>query len=60
MGAVLNAAGEVAVARFLKKEISFPEIAVHIRKVISAHETKKNPNLEDILTADAWARSFSS
>ncbi|MCX5750347.1 MAG: 1-deoxy-D-xylulose-5-phosphate reductoisomerase [Candidatus Saganbacteria bacterium] len=58
MGSVLNAAGEVAVARFLKKEISFPEIAIHIRKVISEHEPKKNPNLEDILTADAWARSF--
>ena len=56
MGATLNAANEVAVQAFLNGQIKFTEIATSVEKVINNHHYIKNPCLEDILTADAWAR----
>jgi len=56
MGATLNAANEVAVQAFLNGQIKFTEIASSVEKVINNHHYIKNPCLEDILTADAWAR----
>ena len=56
MPAVLNAANEVAVNAFLKKKISFIEIAKVVSKTMEAHDVHSNPNLEDIITADKWAR----
>jgi 1-deoxy-D-xylulose-5-phosphate reductoisomerase len=56
MGATLNAANEVAVQAFLDGQIKFTEIASSAEKVINNHHYIKNPCLEDILTADAWAR----
>ncbi|MBF8278483.1 MAG: dxr, partial [Candidatus Brocadiaceae bacterium] len=56
MGATLNAANEVAVQAFLDGQIKFTEIASSVEKVINNHHYIKNPCLEDILTADAWAR----
>ncbi|MBV6517768.1 MAG: 1-deoxy-D-xylulose-5-phosphate reductoisomerase [Candidatus Brocadia sp.] len=55
-GATLNAANEVAVQAFLDGQIKFTEIAMYVEKVISHHHFIKNPCLEDILAADAWAR----
>ncbi|BBO17302.1 1-deoxy-D-xylulose-5-phosphate reductoisomerase [Candidatus Brocadia pituitae] len=55
-GATLNAANEVAVQAFLDGQIRFTEIASHVEKVISHHHFIKNPCLEEILAADAWAR----
>ena len=56
MGAVLNAANEVAVERFLNREIRFPRIFEIVRKVMDRHEVRAKPSLEEILDADARAR----
>ncbi len=56
MPCVLNAANEVAVARFLKEEIAFVDIAAINQKVMAAHSLTAKPDLEAILAADAWAR----
>ena len=56
MGAILNAANEVAVQAFLDGKIRFTDIVLSVEKVINNHHFIKNPCLEDILMADAWAR----
>lgn len=56
MPAVLNAANEIAVNRFLDNKISFMSIPKTIERVMSGHRVKQNPTLEDILEADGWAR----
>ena len=56
IGATLNAANEVAVQAFLEKKIRFTEIASFVEKVINYHHFIKDPCLEEILAADAWAR----
>jgi 1-deoxy-D-xylulose-5-phosphate reductoisomerase len=56
MPAVLNAANEVAVERFVNREISFPEISATVARVMDRHELVAHPTLEEILAADAWAR----
>lgn len=55
-GAVLNAANEKAVERFFAKEISFQDIFDKVWRVMDDHRPVKNPSLNDILAADAWAR----
>lgn len=54
--AVFNASNEVAVKRFLNKEIKFTDIPKIIRKVMDRHQIIDNPTLNEILEADAWAR----
>jgi 1-deoxy-D-xylulose-5-phosphate reductoisomerase len=54
--AVLCAADEVAVELFLKQHINFSGIAEIIASTISLHRGITNPTLDDILTADDWAR----
>jgi 1-deoxy-D-xylulose-5-phosphate reductoisomerase len=54
--AVLNAANEVAVARFLAEEITLLEIPALIERAIDAHTPVASPTLDDILEADRWAR----
>jgi len=56
MGAVLNAANEVAVERFMAGEIPFPRIFGLVREVMDRHAVVPRPSLEDVLRADAWAR----
>lgn len=56
MPAVLNAANEVAVARFLKREIGFTEIPRIISKVLERHDPRPLRDLKDLLEADRWAR----
>ncbi len=56
MGAVLNAANEVAVDRFVKREISFLQIFSTVTSVMDRHQLVAHPTLEDVLQADAWAR----
>ena len=54
--AILNAANEIAVARFLRDEIEFldlPRVVEHALERI-AHQTK--PSLDDLVAADAEAR----
>ncbi len=54
--AVVNAANEIAVARFLAEEIPFLAIPEIIRDALDAHVARPAPSLEEILDADAWAR----
>ncbi len=58
MPAVLNAADEIAVDAFLAEEISFTQIPLVIRKVMESHIPVIDPYMEDILKADADARSL--
>ena len=58
MPAVLNAANEQAVALFLKQKIGYLDIAAVIESVCDrfVSQNKTEPNLDDILEADQWAR----
>jgi 1-deoxy-D-xylulose-5-phosphate reductoisomerase len=56
MPAVLNAANEESVTAYLKEEIGFTDIAKVIRKTMDAHQISAAPTLDDILSADRWAR----
>lgn len=58
MPAVLNAANEQAVALFLEEKIHFLDIPRCIETVCDRHSQNNHlhPNLDDILTADKWAR----
>ena len=56
--AVLAAADEVAVERFVGGEISFTEIAKLVDATLSAHDGATDPDLGQVLAADAWAREF--
>ncbi|HXF81290.1 MAG TPA: 1-deoxy-D-xylulose-5-phosphate reductoisomerase, partial [bacterium] len=56
MPAVLNAANEVAVERFLAGQIPFTGIAAAAAETMAAHRPVPTPSLDDILAADAWAR----
>lgn len=57
MPAVLNAANEVAVAAFCQGKMSFLDISQTVERTMAAHKPVANPSLDDILAADAWARS---
>ncbi|WP_281887571.1 1-deoxy-D-xylulose-5-phosphate reductoisomerase [Paenibacillus sp. YYML68] len=56
MPTVYNAANEVAVARFLRNEISFLAIEHIIAEVMNRHEVIAAPPLAAILESDRWAR----
>ncbi len=57
MPAVMNAANEVAVERFRRGEIAFPQIWAIIDRVMKLHKAEKQSNIETVLRADAWARA---
>lgn len=54
--AVLNAANEVAVEAFCNEEIGFTQITETVAQTMKAHALIEHPSLEQILTADTWAR----
>lgn len=54
--AVLNAANEIAVARFLDRTIAFDRIVDVIRRTLSQHRSVASPDLDQIIQADQWAR----
>lgn len=54
--AVLNAANEVAVDAFCDRKITFLQITETVRQVMKMHEVIDQPNLDQILAADLWAR----
>ncbi len=56
MPSVLNAANEVAVQAFLDGKIEFTQIPRKIRKVMKRHTSIQQPDLDQILQADRWAR----
>jgi 1-deoxy-D-xylulose-5-phosphate reductoisomerase len=57
MPAVLNAANEVAVEAFCNRKIGFEQISQTVAGVMGAHQLIEHPHLEQILEADAWART---
>ncbi|MCL5935228.1 MAG: 1-deoxy-D-xylulose-5-phosphate reductoisomerase [Clostridia bacterium] len=57
MPAVLNAANEEAVALFLQEAINFTEIPQLIARAMDKHTVIARPGLEEILSADNWARN---
>jgi len=54
--AVFNAANEIAVDRFLKRQITFPQITDTVRRTMDRHNVISHPAFEQILLADDWAR----
>ena len=53
MPTVFNAANEMAVAKFLKREIRYLEIPEMIEYALSKHSWNPNPNLSEILSIEA-------
>lgn len=56
MPAVLNAANETAVEKFLARKLSFSGIWSLVAHVMSRHHVGPVTNLNDVLQADRWAR----
>jgi 1-deoxy-D-xylulose-5-phosphate reductoisomerase len=56
MPAVLNAANEIAVERFLAEDLAYREIPELVAAVMDAHEHAAASSLDVLLSADAWAR----
>jgi len=56
MPSVLNAANEIAVESFLKELIRFTDMPKVIELVLSSHQMKTAPTIDEILDADLWAR----
>ncbi|MBI4778240.1 1-deoxy-D-xylulose-5-phosphate reductoisomerase [Candidatus Desantisbacteria bacterium] len=57
MPAVLNAANEVAVSRFLTRRIGFLDIPRVIKQVMDSHKPIPNPSLDDIFAATEWGKN---
>lgn len=55
-GAVLNAANEVAVERFLDADLAFCDIPRACRSVLDAHDFDPGPTLTELMQLDRWAR----
>ena len=58
--AVLNAANEVAVARFLEDDIEFLELTSVVEHALSHVDFDANPDLEGLIAADEAARRIAS
>ena len=56
--AVMNAANEVAVARFMRREVKFPDIWKIVEKTMDRHTAEPQESLEQIREADLRARRF--
>jgi 1-deoxy-D-xylulose-5-phosphate reductoisomerase len=57
MPAVMNAANEIAVQKFLDKHIRFTDIARIVEQVMGAFKHNSAVTLEAVLQADTWART---
>jgi len=55
-GAVLNAANEAAVARFLAGELEFLDIPRACRAALDQHNYSPTPTLSELSDCDRWAR----
>lgn len=55
-GAVLNAANEAAVARFLEGSLRYHEIVPACQAVLTNHAYEERPTLERLMQLDNWAR----
>jgi 1-deoxy-D-xylulose-5-phosphate reductoisomerase len=57
MPAVLNAANEVAVERFLGDELAYRDVPAVVAAVMDAHDATPATDLATLLAADRWARA---
>ena len=57
---VLNAANEVAVARFLEGRLSFTSIAEVIGQTMDAHRSTEVASLQAVRAVDGWARDHAA
>jgi 1-deoxy-D-xylulose-5-phosphate reductoisomerase len=57
---ILNAANEIAVARFLKDEIKFLQIAETVEKTLQKASFIAKPSLEELIASDAEARGIAA
>jgi 1-deoxy-D-xylulose-5-phosphate reductoisomerase len=55
-GAVLNAANETAVERFLAGRIGFTRIVEIVEAVLARHAVVAHPGFDELMAADRWAR----
>src|SRR5262249_32551719 len=55
-GAVLNAANEAAVARFLAGDLDFLDIPRACRAALDHHNFSPTPSLDELAQCDRWAR----
>jgi 1-deoxy-D-xylulose-5-phosphate reductoisomerase len=55
-GAVLNAANEIAVERFLAGTLAFLDIVDVCHALVASHPFNPEPTLTELLAADRWAR----
>ncbi|QDU82402.1 1-deoxy-D-xylulose 5-phosphate reductoisomerase [Polystyrenella longa] len=55
-GAVLNAANEAAVQRFLDGSLRFDQIVLAIQDILKAHHFDPSPDLHELKKWDRWAR----
>ena len=55
-GAILNAANEIAVDRFLKHDLRFDQITLVSQDILNHHTFEAQPTLEQLQHADRWAR----
>jgi 1-deoxy-D-xylulose-5-phosphate reductoisomerase len=55
-GAVLNAANEAAVGRFLKGDLAFLDIPRACRAALDHHHYNPTPTLAELAAGDRWAR----
>ena len=53
----MNAANEIAVERFLNREIKYLDIYATVKRVVDAHKNIAKPTLEQVLETDKWARA---
>ena len=58
MPTVLNGANEAAVALFLEGKIGFLDIGDIVERAMDDHKNIKNPQIQDILATDQWAREY--
>lgn len=57
---ILNAANEIAVARFLNDEIKFLQIAETVEKTLQQATFISKPSLEELIASDAEARGIAA
>jgi 1-deoxy-D-xylulose-5-phosphate reductoisomerase len=55
-GAILNAANEAAVQRFLAGDLEFLDIPRACRAVLESHNFSPTPTLDELSAGDRWAR----
>lgn len=56
MPAVMNAANEIAVEKFLDGKIGFMQIAQIIERTMDAHKAHDLKSIDEVLKADQWGR----